>query len=63
MISVIRRNRWELDKPDVLEKYGPYYDEFKKTGASPYFNIILMVRRLIMVTILLALSNFPGIQA
>jgi hypothetical protein len=62
LTAVIRRNRHDLNAPDVLEKYGPYYEEFKNSGLNPYFNVILMLRRLIMVAILMGFTNYPGIQ-
>lgn len=60
---MIKRNRHELQKPNILEKYGAYYDEFKNIGFCPYFNVILMVRRLFMVAILLGCCDFPCVQA
>ena len=59
----IHKNFDRLDDPEVLEKYGLYYEGLKADSyLSAQFNVIFMIRRLIFTVVLVFLRKHGGLQ-
>jgi hypothetical protein len=59
---IVQDNYENIHDPKVIEKYGVYFEEYHcATKATSMYTVIMMVRRLLMISVLMALTKYPFI--
>jgi hypothetical protein len=61
---IVNYNKDKLENPEIIEKYGVYYEEYHNGSRfAPYFTAISRIRRLLMILVLMVFRDLPAFAA